>query len=159
VERGSEPISSAWLAGLGVIVAVGATVAVLGLIFSDSGDDAARIAYLASLAAAMIAALLLPVLARRRQVEITSLRGDAAVLVFCLRAQATELAGSSRWPRERLAAALRTATAQAFRARRLTEILTRAGIAQEAIELRVALEALETSLNVGDPSAGRGGRA
>ena len=159
MERGSEPISSARLAGVLIVVAVGATTAVLGLIFSDPGDDAARVAYLVSLLAALIAALLLPVVARRRQVELTSLRGDAAVLVFQLRAQATELAGSSRWPRERLAAALRTATAQAFRARRLAEMLTRAGVEQEVIELRVALEALEMSLSAGDPGARQAGRA
>ena len=148
MERGVDPVSSSRLAGLTIIVALGATVATLGLIFSDPVDDAARIAYLVSLVAATTTAVLLPMLLRRRQVEIARLRGDAAVLIFQLRAHATELAQSSRWPRERLAEALRTATALTFMARTLVETLTRAGVAQEAIELRVAMEAIEASLNL-----------
>ena len=159
MERGPEPVSVSRLAGLAIVVALGAIVAGLGLIFSDPGDDAARVAYLVSLIAAATTAVLLPMLLRRRRVEIATLRADAAVLVFQLRSQAVELAQSSRWPRERLAEALRTATAQAFRARRQVEILTRAGVEQEAIELRVALEALEVSLRNGDPGSRQGGRA
>lgn len=147
MERGVDPVSSSRLAGLTITVALGATVATLGLIFSDRGDDASRVAYLVSLAAAAGAALLLPMLLHRRQIEIARLRGDAAVLIFQLRAHATELAQSSRWPRERLAEALRAAAALTFMARALAETLTRGGVAQEAIELRVAIEAIEASLN------------
>jgi hypothetical protein len=152
MERGVDPVSSSRLAGLTIIVAVGATVATLGLIFSDPGDDASRVAYLVSLAAATGAALLLPMLLHRRRVEITRLRGDAAVLIFQLRTHATGLAQSSRWPREQLAEALRTATALTFMARTLVETLTRAGASQEAIELRVAMEAIEASLELAGES-------
>ena len=153
MERDSQPISVSRLAGLAIVVAIGAIVATLGLVFSDPGDDAERIAYLISLVDAGGTAVLLPMLARRRRVEIARLRADAAVLVFQLRAQATQLAQSSRWPRERLAEGLRNATGLALKACGLVETLTRAGVEQEAIELRVAIEALEVALKVGDPGA------
>ncbi len=129
---------------------LGAVVATVGLIFSDPGDDAARASYAVSLVAAATTALLLPMLLRRRRIEIVALRADAAVLVFQLRAQAVALAGSATWPAARLAVALRDATALAFRARRLTETLARAGVEQETIDLRVALEAVEASLTTGE---------
>jgi hypothetical protein len=155
MDGGSDPVSESRLAGLAIVVALGAIVATLGLIFSDPGDDAARVAYLVSLIAAAATAVVLPMLVRRRRIEIARLRADAAVLVFQLRAHATQLAQSSRWPRARLAEALRTATTLAMRARGLAETLTRAGVEQEPIELLVAIEAVEVSLRVGNPGAGQ----
>jgi hypothetical protein len=149
MERVPEPTSIARIAGLAIAVVLGAVVATVGLIFSDPGDDAARASYGVSLLAAAATALLLPMLLRKRRSEIVQLRADAAVLVFQLRAQAVALAGSASWPAARLAVALRNATALAFRARRLAETLTRAGVEQETIELRVALEAVEVSLSTG----------
>ena len=155
MERGVDPVSSSRLAGLTIIVALGATVATLGLIFSDRGDDASRVAYLVSLAAAATAALLLPMLLRRRRIEIAGLRADAAVLIFKLRAHATELAQAAHWPRERLAGALRTAAELTTSARSHAEVLTRAGAEQEAIELRVAIEAIEAALRLAAPDPAR----
>ena len=149
MDRVLEPVSSAWLAGLAVVVAAGAAGAVAGLALSDPGEDAERISYLVSLLAAAATAVLLVVLSQRRRVQIARLRTEAAVVVFHLRTRGAELAQATRLSPEDLAETLRAATRLAIKARALTEALTRAGVEQEAIELRVAVEAIEFALRAG----------
>lgn len=157
MDRELEPVSAGRLAALAIIVAVAATVAVIGLILSDPGDDAERISYLAGLLTAGATGALLAGLAYLRRVEITHLRVRAAVLIFELRAHAAQLTDSARLRRESLTEVLRDTTRVALEARVLTETLIRAGVAQEAIELRVALEAIDFSLERGPATSAGGG--
>lgn len=149
MNRVARPLSAARLAAVAITAAVGAAAAIVGLALSDAGDDAERAAYLVSLLAAAVAAVLLTSLAERRRAEVARLRADAAVVVFHLRAHAVELAQGAALAPERLAATLRAATQLALEARRLADALTDAGVAQEASELRVAIEAVERSLRLG----------
>lgn len=149
-----EPISASRVAGLAIVVALAAAVAIVGLALSDQGDDAERAAYLASLMVAGATGLLLVALAQRRRAEIAALRAEAAVVVFRLRVRAGEVAQSASLPRDRLAEALRAATQLTFKGRALVETLIQAGVEQEAIELRVAIEAVELALRPGPTPAG-----
>ena len=148
MERALEPISAARLAGLAIVVALGATVAVVGLALSDPGDDAERISYVVSLLAAAATAVLLVFLRDRRLAQVVTLRGEAAVVVFELRVAAMSVRSGPLDPGQ-----LRATTELATRARELSEILTRAGIDGETLELQVGLEGLEMALAVREATA------
>jgi hypothetical protein len=153
MNRALEPISATRLAALAVVVALAATVAATGLALSDPGDDAERISYIVALLVSGATAALLAALSRRRQSEVVRLRAESAAVVFELRTRAAELANASRMPPDQLARTLREATRLTLAARELLEAGTRAGVAQEAIELRVAIEAIELALG-GDSRGG-----
>jgi hypothetical protein len=154
MQRDLEPISAARIAALAVVTALAAAVATAGLALSDPGDDAERISYVAALLIAGATATLLAALSYRRRSAVARLRAEAAAVVFDLRTRAAELVRAERMAPDRLATTLRDATRLTQTARELLDAVTRAGVAQEAIELRVAIEAIERALGAGQLEGG-----
>ena len=151
MQRAVDPVSATWLAALGVAAALGAAMAVAGLALSDPGDDIERISCLVSMLAAAATLVLLVALHRRRRAEIARLREDAAVVVYRLRAGAAAIAPAMRATGEDLPHSLRAVAQTVVEARSLAATVSRNGLDQDAIELRVALEAVELALWTGDP--------
>lgn len=150
MQRGKEPVSASRLVGLAVAVGLGVAAAIAGLIASQPGDDAQRAGYLVALLAGGATVTLLASLASARRVEIARLRVNAAALVFELRARPTVLADVENGNPDELGEELRETTRLAARARRMIEVLVVSGAEQEAIELRVAIEAIEVALRPRD---------
>lgn len=152
----ADPVSVTSLAALAAGAGLGAALAVVGLALSDPGDDAERISCLASLLAAAATFVLLVALHARRQCALTGLREDAAVVVYRLRAGAAAITPAARAGGEELSHSLRAVTQTVQDARRLAAMVGRNGLAQEATELRVAIEAVELALWTDDAEAGEG---
>jgi hypothetical protein len=91
---------------------------------------------------------------RGREAQLTRLRADAAVVVYRLRAGAAAIAPAARSTGEDLPHSLRAVTQTVQEARRLAATASRHGLDQAAIELRVAIEAVELALWTGDPDEG-----
>jgi hypothetical protein len=154
MQRDLEPISATRIAALSMITALAAAVATAGLALSDPGDDAERISYIAALLVAAATATLLAALSYRRRSEVARLRAEAAAVVFELRSRAAALIRAPEMAPDRLAKDLREATRLTLTAREMLDAVTRAGVAQEAIELRVAIEAIEHALGAGQSGGG-----